>query len=259
MICQDIISKIEKTYPKSYAMDWDNVGLIVGRNNKDVKRIYIALDATDEVIDEAIRIKADLLITHHPLLFVPIKKITDENSITARLLKLMQNDISYYAMHTNYDVLRMTEVAEHKLGLKETEILEITTQGTEERGLGAIAELRESVSTEKYCAKIKQAFDLEAVQLFGDPKKEIRRIAICPGSGKSMIGCAVEKKADVLVTGDIGHHEGIDAVAQGVSIIDAGHYGMEHVFVEDMSSYLKKILPEIEVKMAPKSHPFVIL
>lgn len=259
MLCKDIILKIEESFPRDYALDWDNVGLIAGRNNKEVQRIYIALDATDAVVDEAVRIKADLLLTHHPLLFAPVKQITDDNFITARLLKLIQNDIACYAMHTNYDVLRMTEIAERRLGLTDTEVLEITTQETEIRGIGAIAELDESVRTDTYCAKVKQAFGLETVQLFGDPKKEIRRVAICPGSGKSVIGCAVQKKADVLITGDIGHHEGIDAVAQGVNIIDAGHYGMEHIFIEDMSRCLKKMLPDVEVKEAPESFPFIIL
>lgn len=259
MLCKDIIYKIEETYPGYYAMDWDNVGLIAGRNNKEVKRIYIALDASDDVVDEAVRIEADLLITHHPLLFAPVKTITDENFITARLLKLIQNDISYYAMHTNYDVLRMTEVVEQKLGLTETEILEITTQESEVRGIGAIAELDESVRTAEYCERIKKVFDLPAVQLFGDPEKVLKRIAVCPGSGKSMIRYAVEKGADILITGDIGHHEGMDAVAQGLSIMDAGHYGLEQVFVEDMSGYLKKMLPEIEVEKASEAYPFIIL
>ena len=85
------------------------------------------------------------------------------------------------------------------------------------------------------------------------------RIAICPGSGKSVIGEAIRKGADVLITGDIGHHEGIDSVAQGLSIIDAGHYGVEHIFIEDMKQYIKEHFAGVEVAGAPVAHPFQIV
>ena len=100
MLCRDIMTVIETTYPKHAALEWDNVGLLVGRTEKEVKKIYVALDATDEVIDEAIDSGADMLITHHPLLFSPLKKITDEHFIGSRVVKLLQHDISYYAMES---------------------------------------------------------------------------------------------------------------------------------------------------------------
>ena len=118
MLCRDIMKVIETTYPKHAALEWDNVGLLVGRANKDVKKIYIALDATDEVIDAAISLKADMLITHHPMLFSPVKRITDEDFIGNRVVKLLQHDISYYAMHTNYDVLGMADLSGVMLGLQ---------------------------------------------------------------------------------------------------------------------------------------------
>ena len=111
MLCKDVMYEIEKEYPLNYALSWDNVGLLVGRDDKEVKRIYIALDATDEVIGEAVRTGADMLITHHPMIFSPIKRIHNLDFVGERILKLIQNDISYYAMHTNYDVLGMAELA----------------------------------------------------------------------------------------------------------------------------------------------------
>ena len=87
----------------------------------------------------------------------------------------------------------------------------------------------------------------------------MQRVAICPGSGKGMTELALEKNADVLVTGDIGHHEGIDAVAQGLAIIDAGHYGLEHIFIEDMANYLSEHLAGVEVEKAEICHPYSIL
>ena len=104
---------------------------------------------------------------------------------------------------------------------------------------------------------MKRVFRLESVRVFGDPKRLVERAAICPGSGKSVIGEALKKQADVLITGDIGHHDGIDAAAQGMAVIDAGHYGLEHVFVEDMTVYLEKRLEGIRIMAAPVCHPFI--
>ena len=101
MQCKEIIQVIEATFPRTAALGFDNVGLLAGRSEKEVSRIYLALDATDVVIDRAIKEGADMLITHHPLLFSAVKKVTDEDFITRRIVKLIQNDISYYAMHTN--------------------------------------------------------------------------------------------------------------------------------------------------------------
>ena len=114
--------------------------------------------------------------------------------------------------------------------------------------------------TLKDCAEaVKSAFALENVKIFGSLDNKINRVAICPGSGKSVINEAVKKGADVLVTGDIGHHEGIDAAAQGMAVIDAGHYGVEHIFVEDMARQLGGKLSGVQIIMAPVSHPFQII
>lgn len=265
MLCRDVMNKIEKSYSRSYAMEWDNVGLLAGRDDKEVKTVYVAVDATDEVVDEAISIKADMLITHHPLIFGGVKKITNQDFIGRRLVKLLQNDISYYAMHTNYDVLGMSELSGRMLHMKNGEVLEVTGRseaadpdGAPE-GIGRIANLERAVTLKQCACEVKKAFSLESVKVFGDLDSKIQRIAVCPGSGKSVLKVSIEKGADVLITGDIGHHEGIDAVAQGLSIIDAGHYGIEHIFVEDMKRYLTEHLEGVLVKGETVKHPFVTL
>ena len=97
------------------------------------------------------------------------------------------------------------------------------------------------------------------MRLFGSPEAPVYRLAVSPGSGKSMIAPALEQKADLLVTGDIGHHDGLDAVDQGLLIIDAGHYGIEHLFIGQMAEYLKRNFPELEVRQAEKKEPFTVL
>ena len=260
MFCKEIMEKIEKSYPRAYAMDWDNVGLLAGRDDKEVKKIYIALDATDDVVDTAVEVGADMLVTHHPLIFSGMKKINNQDFIGIRLLILIQNDISYYAMHTNYDVMGMSALSGEKMQLTDVQVLEVTGESENGiEGIGRVADFAEEISLKECAESVKKAFSLENVKVFGNLDGMVGKVAISPGSGKSMIGIALAAGADVLVTGDIGHHEGIDAVAQGLAIIDAGHYGIEHIFIEDMKNYLMKELQDVEIVAAPIRHPFTVI
>ena len=259
MKCSEIMDVCRKLAPEDCACDWDNPGLLAGRSDKEVKKIYIALDATDKVVEAAQALGADMLLTHHPLIFKAIKKVNDQNFITRRLVKLIQADISYYAMHTNYDVLGMAELSGRKMSLEDPEVLEVTRDGEQPEGIGRVADLASPAPLREICWSVKDRFHLGAVKVFGDMDQPVSRIAISPGSGKSMIKAALDKKADVLITGDIDHHTGIDAVAQGLAVIDAGHYGIEHIFIEDVKEYLKEKLEGVEVKAAPVRHPFQIV
>lgn len=260
MLCKEIMQVIEATYPREAALDFDNVGLLAGRTEKEVSRVYIALDATDAVIDRAVKAGADMLITHHPLIFSPLKKITDEDFISRRIVKLIQNDISYYAMHTNYDVLGMAELSEKILGIRNAEVLDVTMEkdGRPE-GIGRVGMLENPMTLEECCVYVKHRLNLGSLKVFGDMDTQVSRIAISPGSGKTAVPAALAKGADVLVTGDIGHHDGLDAVEQGLSIIDAGHYGTEYIFIDDMRRFLEEKLPVLEVITTPVIHPFQVV
>ena len=258
MLCKDIITVIEATYPKNAAEEWDNVGLLTGRTDKEVRKVYVALDATDEVIEEAVSCGADMLITHHPLVFSPLKQITDEEIVGERILKLIRHDISYYAMHTNYDVLRMAELAGIKLGLTDMEVLEVT-DAEKGIGIGKVGVLPEKMSVRECCELVKRVFQLDAVKVYGVLEEHVQQVAILPGSGKHMSTQAISKQTDVFITAEIDHHEGMDSVAAGMSIIDAGHYGLEHIFIEDMSSFLKENLQGVKVEKTDIRHPFQIV
>ncbi len=260
MLCKEIMQVIEAAYPREAALDFDNVGLIAGRAEKEVERVYIALDAVDSVIDRAIEAGADMLITHHPLIFSPMKKITDEEFISRRVVKLIQNDISYYAMHTNYDVLGMAKLSEKILGIREAEILDITMEKDgKAEGIGRVGMLEKPMTLEECCLYVKHRLNLGSLKVFGDMQAEVSRLAISPGSGKTAIAAAIAKGADVLVTGDIGHHDGLDAVEQGLSVIDAGHYGTEYIFIDDIKRFLEDKLPVLDVMTTPVIHPFQVI
>ena len=260
MLCQKIIETLEARYPGSCAMDWDNVGLLVGRRKKEVHRIYVAVDATDEVIEEAIEAQADMLVTHHPMIFSGMKQITEDDFIGRRVLRLIQNDIAYYAMHTNFDVMGMADLAADYLGISDTRVLEITSVSeTGEEGIGRYGSLKKEMTVRECCEEVKQAFSLENVKVFGNLERKVKTAAISPGSGRSVISNALQAGVDVLITGDIDHHEGIDAVAQKLTVIDAGHYGVEHIFIPYMEQYLKREAKELEIAVQPLTFPFQII
>ena len=261
MQCKEIIEIIEENYPKEAALTFDNVGLQAGRSTKKVSKILLALDATTPVIELAEKQDVDMLITHHPLIFSPLKSITDQDFVGRRILRLIQDDIAYYAMHTNYDVLGMAELAGKVLDIAHTDVLDVTQTDEvgEEKGIGRIGELPETMTLEECCVYVKHKLELGSLKVFGDMNRPVRRLAILPGSGKSGIPVALAKGADVLVTGDIGHHDGLDAVEQGLAIIDAGHYGTEYIFIEDMKQFLNRKLPVLDVLTDPVEHPFQIV
>ena len=174
MLCKEIIEVIERTYPKQAAMEWDNVGLLVGRTDKEVKRVLVALDLTDDVLAEAIDSEIDMIVTHHPLIFTPLKKITNEHFIGNRVVKLLQHDISYYAMHTNYDVLGMAELSGRILGLQQEEVLEVTNAECNQ-GIGRVGELQENMTLEACCELVKNNFNI----LFPEPGEIATRLISC--------------------------------------------------------------------------------
>lgn len=264
MLCSEIMSRIEERYPLTYACSWDNVGLLAGRADKEVKKIYLALDATDEVIGHAIEAGADMLITHHPMIFGGMKRVNDQDFLGRKVIRIIQGDLAYYAMHTNFDVLGMADLAGGLLDLQDMEVLEVTAagekeEGIREEGIGRVGNLPEEMSLRDASEYVKRCLKLDNVKVFGDLDGKIRRAALCPGSGKSEIGESLRKGADVLIAGDIDHHSGLDAVEQGLAVIDAGHYGTEYIFMDEMERFLNRELPDISVEKEPVNHPFAVI
>ena len=257
MKLKQITNMLEELCPKSFAMSWDNVGLLVGRRDKEVSTIALALDATSEVIDCAISQGADMILTHHPMIFGGVKKITDSDYVGMRILKLVRNDISCYAMHTNFDVLGMADAAADLLNLTDREVLEVTYEDEiSVDGIGRIGALMEPMKLAEFSARVAEVFGIEHVRYYGDPEQMLVTCAILPGSGKGEIDLAVKAGADVYVTGDISHHDGIDAVEKGLAVIDAGHYGIEKIFIPYMKEYLEREMPEIRIISCDRGAPF---
>ena len=174
-----------------------------------------------------------------------------------KILSLIQHDICCFAMHTNFDTIGgMGKLAAKMLGLINVEILEETIDG---EGIGCVGMLGATQTVEELAGIVKDKFGLKNVILYGNTGEKVDKVAICPGSGKSVIEVAYKKGASCLVTGDIGHHDGIDAVEMGLNIIDASHYGIEKIFMEYMCSYLREHCLGVQVDIADTKEPFIIL
>ena len=267
-----ITEKLEQLAPKAAACDWDNPGLLVGRSDREVSRIYVALDASCAVVDAAIDAGCDLIVTHHPIIFRGVKAINDQSALGLKLLDLIRNDVSVFSMHTNFDSCPggMADIVCAALGLRKTGLMEPTgflpkeaqngaAEGLQLRvveterevnpdayGIGFTAELPELLSAAELAARVKACFGLPFVQYY-DAGMPIRRIACCPGSGRGELKEVLSLGVDAFLSGDMGHHEGLDLCEEGISLLDAGHYGLEHIFVHYIAGFLRAQFPEAEI------------
>ena len=256
MTCEEILEKLEQLSPSSFAMDWDNSGFLVGDRKKEVRRVLIAVDATKEVIQEAIDKNADFILTHHPMIFKPVKRVTKDDVLGEKIMLLCEHGIGLCCMHTNFDVMGMADAAADLLRLKDREVLEKTYEDdVSQEGIGRTGKLTEHMKLDDFAAFVKSAFHLEQVRVYGDPDDTVVTCAVLPGSGKDEIDLAIAAGADVMVTGDVNHHAGLDAVEKGIDLIDAGHYGVEKLFVPYMEDYLHRNLPSLETIAAPEGEP----
>ena len=246
MKVRDIIQIIEDFAPLSLQEGWDNSGLCVGSPEDEATSVLLGLDCTEQLVDEAIECGADLIITHHPLIFSGLKKISPDDQIGAAVIKAVRAGISIYAAHTNADkvIAGVSGAMAARLGLKDVEILEEDGDGT---GLGVVGNLPEPVSAEEATALVKERFSLKMVKTSAPVGCKISRIAMCGGSGSSLIESARRSKAQLYISGDISYHHFF--TPKGFMIMDIGHYESEIEIVDILFSLIKKNFPTFAVRI----------
>lgn len=217
---------IEKAYPKKYAMDWDNVGLLIGDGNKEVNNIYITLDVTLDTVDDAIANKADMIVSHHPAIFSDIKSITFDTPVGKMIEKLIKNDIPVYSAHTNLDcgVGGLSDELAKIFGLEDVQVVMKTV--CDNVGLGRIGILRNCVSGIELAKIVKEKLNTP-VRYSGDETKMIKKVAVGSGASDDIFYDAKQMGADAVITGDCKYHRNQTAVDMGLLVIDAGHYPTE--------------------------------
>ncbi len=248
IICREIGEYIEQLAPVALAADWDNVGLLVGDAEQEVKKVLLALDMDEYVAQEAADIGANLVVTHHPVMFEPIQRLTEDDPQQRALRLLIEHRISHYAAHTNLDVAAggLNDYMAYLLGLKNTEILDVTqeTDGIK-HGFGRYCELESPVQLKDMLERCKAVFHLSGVKYVGYPERLVRRVAINTGGGAGVLGRCYEQDMDLLITGDIKYTVAREAYERGMAVIDAGHYDTEIIVMDFMEQYLSKQFPDL--------------
>ena len=246
MKVKDITKVIEEFAPLSIQESWDNSGLCIGAPESEVTSVLLGLDCTPELVDEAIACGADMIVTHHPLIFSGLKKISPDDLVGETVIKAIAAGISVYAAHTNSDKVLsgVSGAMAARLGLENVEILDEDGDGT---GLGVVGDLPEPMSAEDAIAFVKERFGLKAMRTSRPLDGPITRIAMCGGSGGSLIGAAVRSGAQLYISGDISYHNFF--TRKGFMIMDIGHYESEKEILEILFSLIKKNFPTFAVRI----------
>lgn len=243
MNAEEIIKILEKKVPLYLAESWDNPGLIIGRRNKEIKKVLVALDVTDDVAKEAVEKHADMIITHHPLIFGSIKKINDDTPLGRRIILLIENGINHYAMHTNLDTAfgGTNDTLAEIIGLKNIEPLAVSKeQDGIPNGLGRIGELEKESTLGEFSESLKLKLNLDCIRFVGDVSRKVRKIGLCTGSGMEFMTEAAARNCDTYITADVKFHEAQKAIEEGINLIDATHYASENIIVHTIAEYLSK-------------------
>ena len=246
MKVKDIISVIEEFAPLSLQENWDNSGLCIGSPEDSVSSVLLGLDCTPELVDEAISCGADMIVTHHPLIFSGLKKISLEDKVGEAVIKAIKAGISIYAAHTSADkvIAGVSGAMAARLGLKDVAILDEDGDGT---GLGVVGNLPEAMAAEDVIRLVKDRFGLKAMRASRPVDGMIERIALCGGSGGSLIKAARRSGAQLYISGDISYHNFF--TEDGFMIMDIGHYESEIEIVDILFSLIKKNFPTFAVRI----------
>jgi dinuclear metal center YbgI/SA1388 family protein len=230
----DVCAVLESFAPLSLQESYDNAGLILGNREQEVTVILIALDATLAVIDEAVRLGCNLIVTNHPFIFKGLKTITGKNHTENCLIKAIRNDIAIYAGHTNMDAVRggVNERMADKLDLIDRSILVPIRPSDCDCGLGMIGTLPQALTEEAFLQLLKSTFHCERIRFSAPRGKNIRRVAMCGGSGSEFLEKALAEGADAYLTGEAKYHE-FFTHADEILLVDAGHYETEQ-FTKDI-------------------------
>lgn len=235
MKINEIAKLIERNFPLSLAEPWDHCGIQIGACD-EINSVYVALDITPEVADDAISKDVDLIVSHHPVIFEPVDRILKESVV----MKLIKAGISVYTTHTPFDIGDggNNDYFIKTIGLPAGMPLKCTKEGV--RGeLGRIVVLQKPISIEEVLQRVKRISGT-AHAVSGDPNRKVRKIGICTGAGAELIESArMENDCELFITGDIKYHQAQDALALGLSLIDATHYHMEKLFIQNMAGYLR--------------------
>ncbi len=256
MTVHEIFTLLDGYAPVKLQMDFDNAGFLVGEAAQTVSKVLIALDITEEVVREAAETGAQLIVSHHPVIFHPLRSVTDQDPTGRTVRALIQNRISAVCMHTNLDLVRngVNDALARALGLEETDILEPGGEDDwdEPFGLGRIGFWMEGPKPlSDFIYHVKTALGTPGVRCH-DAGVPVHKVAVGGGACGSSMLTAKAQNCDTFVTADLKYNDFLDARAIGINLIDAGHFPTENVICEPLAEFLAASCPELTVEISSR-------
>jgi len=270
----DIIKVMETMAPLRLAEEWDNVGLQVGQLDWPVRSIWVALDPLYDVVDGACRNGVDLLITHHPLIFNPLRCINFDTPVGSVIQAAAGHKLAIFAAHTNFDSAAdgINDLLAFRVGLADLKVLkrgdrpceDSATDDIQKQGLGRVGELEETMELLPLALSIKKKLGLKYIKIAGKPDLPVRRVAVCSGSGSGLMKDFYSSGAQVFISGDLRYHDAREVEALNLGLIDMGHFASEYLAIEVLAKRLDKILTadgkDVKVEACRlENDPFLVL
>lgn len=246
MRVRELLEHIDGFAPFDLAEDWDNPGLISGSFDEEITKIAVCLDATSRAVIEAEARGCNVLVTHHPLIFRPVKSINDNSEQGRTLIEAIRRDVNIIAAHTNWDKAPggVNDTLAHLLGLNDIEAL---------GDFGVIGELKRAMKPEVFAKHVKSSWNLTHIEIYGECKR-VKNVALCGGSGAEFWRKALSMKAEVYLTADMKYHELADAVNEGLMIGLIDHGEMERASIPELARRISECGAEtviIDVRALP--------
>ena len=253
-VVKDFYDFIDQIAPFATQEGFDNAGFLAGRGDRPVERVLVALDITEAVVSEAADWGAQLIVAHHPVIFQPVKSVTDESVVGRVLLALTENRIAAICAHTNLDAAHGGVNGCLARALELTDIGQLCQAGVDEKGrpygIGRTGTVhRPGMSAAEYAAFVKEKLGSASVR-FVDGGKPVQMVAVGGGSCGSMMEDALAQGCDTFVTADLKYNNFLDAQALGLNLLDAGHFPTENVVCAPLVSRLAKAFPQVEVRVS---------
>ncbi len=240
----DWVLVLETIAPPELAMKGDNVGLLIGTTRTEIKKVLVALDCTLDTAEEAAKWGADVLLTHHPILYDPVRRIDPYSPDTAGAYALIRAGVAHYAAHTNLDAAQM---GVNDCLCERLKIYDAVPLPPE--NLGRLGVVSDGFTLETFAAFTEKELQT-TIRFCGRPEAPVKKIAVIGGSGGSSIRDARLSGADTFVTGELKHHQALEAVSLGLNVIEAGHYETENVVLLPWIKRLQSLTDDVKYKLA---------
>jgi dinuclear metal center YbgI/SA1388 family protein len=267
----DIVHVMDQIAPPYLAEDWDNAGLQIGDHQWPVRTVAVALDPSLEVIKEARDKNADLLITHHPLIFRPLPRIDFGTPIGAIIKTAAKYQMAIFAAHTNLDKSEggSNDLLARRIGLQDLKFLQYSNDVyplfsiDHRQGIGRVGVLKKAIELQALALKVKTEFHLQHIKFVGRPDLVITKVAVCTGSGSSLLNSFYSSGAQAYISGDLKYHDARDVEAAGLGLIDMGHFSSEYLVVKELVKRLTHLLAEKQLQVEVRAceiekDPFVV-